>query len=266
MNIEIRDLVFTYPSGVLALDGVSLDIPAGSLIAIIGQNGAGKTTLVKHLNSLLLPTSGSVQIGDWDTRQHSVSELAKRIGFIFQNPDDQLFCRTVKEEIQFGPKSLKYEEEQIKKLVSAAVELTELDGKEAHNPYDLSPAWRKMVALASILAMDTPIVVLDEPTTGQDAVNIQRISRIIQTLHSSGKTVIAITHDIDFCVENFERVIVMKRGRVLLDGPIHEVVTQREQLASTYVEQPQLTRLGNRLGFKNTICTSDEFIQVLRDS
>lgn len=266
MNIEIRELFFSYPNGVPALGGVSLDIPSGSMVAIVGQNGAGKTTLVKHLNGLLLPTSGMVQIGDWDTRQYPIAELAKRIGFVFQNPDDQLFCRTVREEIQFGPKSLKFETEKTEDLVASALELTELHGKDAQNPYDLSPAWRKMVALASILAMDTPIVVLDEPTTGQDSVSMERISRIIRALHSAGKTIIAITHDIDFCVENFERMIVMRNGKVILDGPIHEVIAQGDILASTYVEQPQLTRLAQKLGFSTVACTPDDFIRVLRES
>jgi energy-coupling factor transport system ATP-binding protein len=266
VNIEIEELIFNYPNGVAALEGVTLEIPTGSLVAIVGQNGAGKTTLVKHLNGLLLPTSGTVQIGGWDTRQHTIAELAKRIGFVFQNPDDQLFCRTVREEIQFGPQSLKFEPVKIEGLIASALELTELRGKEAQNPYDLSPAWRKMVALASILAMDTPIVVLDEPTTGQDAVSIERISRIIHALHSSGKTIIAISHDIDFCAENFERMVVMRNGKVILDGPIHEVVAQRETLASSYVEQPQLTRLAQKLGFSPVVCTPDDFIRVLRDS
>ncbi|MCC6957382.1 MAG: ABC transporter ATP-binding protein [Anaerolineales bacterium] len=266
MNIEIKELVFAYPNGVLALEGVTVGIPTGSLVAIVGQNGAGKTTLVKHLNGLLRPTSGLVQIGDWDTRQRSVAELANRIGFIFQNPDDQLFCRTVKEEVQFGPRSLGFENDRIETLVEAALELTELHEKASQNPYDLSPAWRKMVALASILAMDTPIVVMDEPTTGQDAVSIERISRIVQSLHGSGKTVIAITHDIDFCAENFERMIVMRQGMVVLDGPIQEVVAEREMLASTYVEQPQITRLAKRLGFSTIVYKPDDFIRVLHDS
>jgi energy-coupling factor transport system ATP-binding protein len=264
MNIKVDNLHFTYPNGVTALAGVSLRITAGEKIAIVGQNGAGKTTLVRHFNGLLQPTQGSVSIGDWDTRQHSVAQLARRVGYVFQNPDDQLFARTVADEIRVGPKNLGYPPEQIETLVETAIALCELEGEQAENPYDLSPAWRKMVALASIIAMDTPILILDEPTTGQDARSIARIVRIVQTLHEQGKTVVAITHDIDFCAENFRRIVVMGEGRILLDDDPHQVFAQEEILASTYVEPPQLARLGKRLGFDEPACTVEEFIAQLQ--
>jgi energy-coupling factor transport system ATP-binding protein len=264
MNIKVDNLHFTYPNGVTALAGVSLRITAGEKIAIVGQNGAGKTTLVRHFNGLLQPTQGSVSIGDWDTRQHSVAQLARRVGYVFQNPDDQLFARTVADEIRVGPKNLGYPPEQIETLVETAIALCELEGKQAENPYDLSPAWRKMVALASIIAMDTPILILDEPTTGQDARSIARIVRIVQTLHNQGKTVVAITHDIDFCAENFRRIVVMGEGRILLDDDPHQVFAQEEILALTYVEPPQLARLGKRLGFGEPACTVEEFTAKLQ--
>lgn len=266
MKIELEQVSFSYPNGVQALKDIDLQIQPGELVAIVGQNGAGKTTLVRHLNGLLQPSRGRVLIGGWDTRQRSVSELAARVGYVFQNPDDQLFCRTVREEIRFGPQNLHYAPERIDALAQQAAALTELEDKQDKNPYDLSPTWRKMVALASVLAMDTPVVILDEPTTGQDAVSVLRIARLIQSLQAAGKTVITITHDIDFCAENFERVIAMGQGQILLDGPLLEVIAERELLASTYVEQPQLTRLASRLGFPRTVCRPDEFLQVLRDS
>ena len=142
--------------------------------------------------------------------------------------------------------------------------MTELTDKTETNPYDLSATWRKMVALASILSMDTDIVILDEPTTGQDAVNIARIAHVIKTLREQGKTVITITHDIDFCAENFERVIALSQGRVLLDGPAREVLGQEEILATTYVDPPQLTRLGKRLGMKETVRNQEEFLNALK--
>ncbi|HRQ23070.1 MAG TPA: hypothetical protein PLF42_06530 [Anaerolineales bacterium] len=144
--------------------------------------------------------------------------------------------------------------------------LTELNNKTETNPYDLSPTWRKMVALASIIAMDTPIVIFDEPTTGQDAVNIGRIVNVISELKKEGKTVVTITHDIDFCAENFERVIALSNGQILLDGPARDVLGQEEILAQTYVDPPQLTRLGKLLAFKETVITQDEFLQTLRGS
>jgi energy-coupling factor transport system ATP-binding protein len=186
------------------------------------------------------------------------------VGYVFQNPDEQLFSRDVKTEVAFGPRNLGYPNEQVEALVNEALEMTELTNKTGTNPYDLSPAWRKMVAIASIIAMDTPIVIFDEPTTGQDAVNIARIANVIRVLRERGKTVITITHDIDFCAENFERVIAMSQGTVLLDGKANDVLGQEEILATTYVDPPQLTRLGKRLGFKETVRNEEEFLSNLK--
>ena len=264
MNIEISDLHFTYPVGVRALRGMSLTIETREQVAIVGQNGAGKTTLVKHLNGLLQPTSGYVRIGDWDTKEHSVAKLARRVGYVFQNPDEQLFSKAVGVEVAFGPRNLGYSKEQVQELVKDALTMTELSDKTETNPYDLSPTWRKMVALASVIAMDTHIVVFDEPTTGQDAANVARIAHVIHLLRERGKTVITITHDIDFCAENFERVIAMSQGQILLDGNANNVLGQEEVLATTYVDPPQLTRLGKRLGFKETVRNQEEFLAGLK--
>ena len=264
MKIEINNLHFTYPTGLEAIKGISLTIESGEQVAIVGQNGAGKTTLVRHFNGLLKPTSGSVTIGDWDPTKYSVAKLASRVGYVFQNPDEQLFSRDVLTEIQFGPKNLGYSKEKIDELVIHALALTELKDKTETNPYDLSPTWRKMVALASIIAMDTPIVIFDEPTTGQDAVNIARIANVIAELKKADKTVITITHDIDFCAENFERVIALSNGQVLLDGEAHEVLGQEEILAQTYVDPPQLTRLGKLLNLKETVINQEEFLKAIK--
>lgn len=264
MKITIANLHFTYPSGPQALCGVSLTIDTNELVAIIGQNGAGKTTLVKHFNGLLQPTRGRVLIGDWDTTEHSVAKLASRVGYVFQNADEQLFSKSVEAEVAFGPKNLGFDPERVRTLVQDALALTELSDKNRTNPYDLSATWRKMVAIASVIAMDTPVVIFDEPTTGQDAVNVARIAQAISELRRRGKTVIAITHDIDFCAENFERVIVMSQGKVLLDGRANDVLGEEEILASTYVEPPQLTRLGKRLGLNETVRNEDQFLAALK--
>ncbi len=247
-----------------ALRGITLTIDAGEQVAIVGQNGAGKTTLVKHFNGLLQPTRGQVLIGDWNTREHSVAKLARRVGYVFQNPDEQLFSRNVGTEVAFGPRNLGYDSDQIERLVRDTLEMTELSDKTETNPYDLSATWRKMVALASIISMDTDIIIFDEPTTGQDAVNVARIANVIKTLRERGKTVITITHDIDFCAENFERVIALSQGKILLDGQAQEVLGQEEILATTYVDPPQLTRLGKRLGIKETVRNQDEFLNALK--
>lgn len=265
MNIDIKDLHFTYPTGVQALQGVSLSIAPGEQVAIVGQNGAGKTTLVRHLNGLLQPTSGEVIIGGWDTRKYSVAKLASRVGYVFQNPDEQLFSRDVRTEVAFGPRNLGFNAEQVQGRVDEALGMAELTDKKETNPYDLSPAWRKMVAIASVIAMDTPIVVFDEPTTGQDAASIARIVNVIKVLRERGRTVITITHDIDFCAENFERVVVMSQGTILLDGRTNDVLGQVEILATTFVDPPQLTRLGMRLGFRKTVRNEEEFLAALRE-
>ncbi|HSL46112.1 MAG TPA: ABC transporter ATP-binding protein [Anaerolineales bacterium] len=264
MKIDIKNLHFTYPSGLEALRGISLSIESGEQVAIVGQNGAGKTTLAKHLNGLLQPTHGQILIGDWDTTKHSVAKLASQVGYVFQNPDEQLFSKNVGVEVGFGPRNLGFDDERVEALVQDALALTELSDTTETNPYDLSATWRKMVAIASIISMDTDIVVFDEPTTGQDAANVARIANVIAELRKRGKTVITITHDIDFCAENFERVIAMSQGQILLDGKANDVLGQEEILATTYVEPPQLTRLGKRLGLRKTVRNQEEFLAELK--
>jgi energy-coupling factor transport system ATP-binding protein len=264
LDISISDLVFTYPSGVTALNGVTLSIPAGQRVAIVGQNGAGKTTLVRHLNGIFQPTAGSVQIGDWDTKGRDIAELAARVGYVFQNPDEQLFARSIRDEIGFGPKNLGVPKEDIPARVTAALLRSGLEGKEDTHPYHLSLSERKRVALASVLAMETPIVVLDEPTTGQDARGVALIGDVVHELSADGRTVVAITHDMDFCAENFERVLVMADGQVLADGDPDHAFTQLDALAEAHVEPPQLERLRTALGWKNPVSTVGEFVAQLK--
>jgi energy-coupling factor transporter ATP-binding protein EcfA2 len=265
LRIEANQLHFDFPGGVHALRGVTLTVQSGEKVAIVGQNGAGKTTLVKHFNGLLKPTSGVVLIEDWDTSAYSVAKLSARVGYVFQNPDDQLFSRTVEQELAIGPKNLGYAQEKARQLVDDALALTELADQRNTNPYDLSPTWRKMVALASIIAMDTPVLIFDEPTTGQDATSMQRIGQIVKTLAERGKTIITITHDIDFAADHFDRLIAMGQGQILLDGPLREVIAEEEVLASTYVNPPQLTRLGARLGIPQTVYDQAGFLQAYRN-
>lgn len=265
MEIRVVDLAYTYPSGVLALNGIYLRIASGECVAIVGQNGAGKTTLVKHFNGLLKPDSGSVWVGDWDTRQQTTARLARRVGYVFQNPDDQLFQSKVLAEVIFGPRNLGFEPDRVTSLADQALKMVGLEQAADQHPYDLSPGERKRVALASVLSMDTPVIVLDEPTTGQDFVGVQRVGEIVEQLKGQGRTVITITHDIDFCAEHFERVIVMAEGRLLLDGDSRTVLAQEETLAQTYVEPPQLVRLAKLLGMTSVPLTVEEFSKAYLD-
>jgi energy-coupling factor transport system ATP-binding protein len=264
MDIVITGLVFTYPSGVTALNGVTLTIPAGQRLAIVGQNGAGKTTLVRHFNGIFTPTKGAVRIGDWDTVGRDIAALAARVGYVFQNPDEQLFARNIRDEIAFGPKNLGVAKADIDERVTRAMHRSGLDGMEDAHPYHLSLSERKRVALASVLAMETPIVVLDEPTTGQDARGVALIGDIVADLHHEGRTVVAITHDMDFCAENFDRVLVMADGEVIADGDPAQAFTRLDALAAAHVEPPQLERLRTELGWKDPVFTVDDFVAQLK--
>lgn len=266
MDIYINALSFTYPSGVQALDGIDLHIHASESVAIIGQNGAGKTTLVKHMNGLLKASSGSVTVGGWDTCDFSVAQMSARVGYVFQNPDDQLFQRSAWGEVIFGPRNLNWPKDKASTSAFNALKMVQLEGSKDVHPYDLVPSQRRLLALASVLAMDTPVLILDEPTTGQDYAGVQLIGELVDVLHHQGKTIIAITHDIDFCAEHFERAVIMANGKIILEGPAHTVLAQTDILAKTYVEPPQLIRLAKRLGLGFTPLTVQEFVKHVTGS
>ena len=258
--IEIRNLRYIYETGVEALKGVDLVIEKGEALAIIGQNGAGKTTLVKHLNGLLKPTSGEVVVDGWNTREYSVAKLASKVGYIFQNPDHQLFADTVRREIAFGPTNLGFPPHRVTQLVQDSAEAVGIKSLLGKSPYNLSLPQRKLVALASVLAMDTPIVVLDEPTTGQDHPGLKRIGEIIHLLREKGKAIVAISHDMDFCAETFPRIVVMGRGEILLDSPAREVFGEVERLTRAHLSPPHLAQLSLRLGLARLALNMDEFV------
>ena len=263
MNISIRDLSFTYPGGVDALHDISLEFRPGECVAVIGRNGSGKTTLAKHLNGLLRPTRGDVLVGDWNTRSHTVAQLARRVGYLFQNPGDQIFKNRVDGEVAFGPRSLGLPAADVTLRVELALAQTGLAEFRAVHPYELLPAQRKWVALASLLAMDPAVLVLDEPTAGQDARGLERLAALLAALTRGGKTVVMIAHDMDFCAETSPRVVVMGQGRVLADGDKHSIFAQIELLAQTFVEPPQITRLGLALALPKPVTTVPEFLDEL---
>lgn len=264
MNLVIENAGFTYPGGAEAMRDVTLHISSGEALAIIGENGAGKTTLVKHFNGLLKPNHGRVIVGDWDTREHTVAKLAARVGFMFQNPDDQIVERTVGDEVAFGPRHLGQSAEDATANAAAALERVGLAAESGTHPYDLTAPQRKLVTLAAVLAMKTPIIVLDEPTMGQDARGVALIGQIIESLVEEERTVIIITHDIDFCAEHFRRVVVMADGQVLADGAAGDVLARADLLATTNVEPPQLVRLAQSIGLSSAPLTVDGFVDALR--
>ena len=248
--IEIRGLVHRYVTGVDALRGIDLEIPPGQAVAIVGQNGSGKTTLVKHLDGLLDATSGEVRVGGRSVRGTPVHRMAATVGFVFQNPDDQLFSRSVERELAFGPRNLRLSKPEAQRLVEAALEAIGLTSERSANPYDLNVSARKLIALGSVLATDPPILVLDEPTTGQDAPGIARVGAIVEALRTAGRTVIAITHDMEFAARHFERVVVMRQGEIIADGPPAATLaaSAAELLASTGLTPPPAARVAGLLG------------------
>jgi energy-coupling factor transport system ATP-binding protein len=252
--LETQALVHVYAGGTRALDGVELVIRRGERVAIIGQNGSGKTTLVRHFNGLLRPTEGRVVVDGVDAASKRVAALASSVGLAFQDPDRQIFAARVRAEVAFGPRNLGRRGADLDRAVDAALVATGLDGEAGTNPYDLGYSRRKLLALASVLAMNTPVVVLDEPTTGQDARGVFRIQRVVAELFEAGRTVIAISHDMRFVAETFERVVVMGSGRILLDGPPAAVFAEAAwpTLASTYLEPPLAAWVGARLGLGST--------------
>ena len=263
MDIRFTDVGYIYPSGVDAVRGVSLHVPSGERVAIVGQNGAGKTTLVRHLNGIFQPTTGTVDVGDWSTKGHTIAELSARVGYVFQNPDEQLFARRVIDDVAFGPKNLGFDPERAQAAVEAALEATGLSSEAETHPHHLSLSERKRVALAAVLAMETPVVVLDEPTTGQDERGVRLIASIVARLHAEGRTVIAITHDMDFCAENFERVVVMAQGEIQADGDPASVFALSAVLDKARVEAPQLARLADALGWAQRPLTIESFVDAL---
>ncbi|MBI4672542.1 MAG: ABC transporter ATP-binding protein [Chloroflexi bacterium] len=263
MNISVENLTFTYPTDVVALSGVSLDLRAGAQVALLGQNGAGKTTLVKHFNGLLKPTRGSVRVGDWDTRAHSIAQMARRVGLVFQNPDDQIFKTRVWDEIAFGPTNLKFAPEEVKTRVEHALAVCELDAVREQHPYDL-PLWqRRWVAIAAVVAMQTPVVVLDEPTTGQDAFGLARLARLLDAWRAQNVTVVAVTHDVDFAVEYFSDLCLMSQGQVIARGDAR-VFADAEVVRRAALDLPQLMRLAQALEWRTLPVRADAFLDAWR--
>jgi len=241
--IEVKDVHFAYPTGVKALRGVSLTIHDGDFIAIMGQNGAGKTTLVKHLNGLLKPTEGEVIVDKVKTKETSVAKLARKVGFVFQNPDHQLFCETVEEEVAFALKNFGFKDKATKKRVNWALNLLDLEGYRQTSPFMLSGGERKRVALASVLAWDPKYVILDEPTIGQDYQQKEKLRQFIIQLNAQEKTVIIVTHDVEFVAECNPRVVLMTDGKIVADGEAQKILTNPELVAQASIVPPQITQI-----------------------
>jgi len=241
--IEVKDIHFTYPNGVEALKGVSLTIRNGEFVAIMGQNGAGKTTLVKHFNGLLKPTKGKVLVDEVETTKVSVATLARNVGFVFQNPDHQLFNETVEEEIAFALRNFGFKENIMKRRVTWALNLLGLTLYRKTSPFMLSGGERKRVALASVLAWNPKILILDEPTIGQDYQQKEKLRQFILQMKAQRKTIIIVTHDVEFVAECSPRVLLMRDGKIVADGEAIEVLTNPEVLTQASIVPPQIAQI-----------------------
>jgi energy-coupling factor transport system ATP-binding protein len=255
--IEAQDVHYTYASNVEALKGVSLTIKDGEFLAIMGQNGAGKSTFVKHFNGLLKPTSGTVCVDGVETTKTSVATLARNVGFVFQNPDHQLFSETVEDEIAFALKNFGFEPDVVEKRVTWALELLALSQYRKTSPFLLSGGERKRVALASVLAWNPQMLILDEPTIGQDHEQKEKLRQFIMQMQAQGKTVVIVTHDVEFVAECNPRVALMKEGRMVAEGTAKDILTNPQVLAESSIVLPQIAQVFTRLsplGFpKNVI-------------
>ncbi|MBC8336164.1 MAG: ATP-binding cassette domain-containing protein [Anaerolineales bacterium] len=264
--IEIDGLCHTYPTGVEALSGVSCSIRQGELIAVIGQNGAGKSTLVKHLNGLLQPSSGSIKVKGVDTRSASVHELAHQIGYVFQNPDHQIFSMTVEDELRYGLKNLGLSEADHEARLTEALEFVGLQDQRDRHPFSLGKGERQKVAVASILAIAPPVICIDEPTTGLDWTEKIQMMELIQKVHQKGHTVIMITHDMDLVAEYAQRVLLVSQGEILLDDTPSRIFSEADLLRKSHIIPPAVSQLAERLGdldCPGTICTISQMMDAI---
>jgi energy-coupling factor transport system ATP-binding protein len=246
--VSFRQVAFSYDENQPVLRGIDLDIHPGEIIAVLGPNGAGKTTLVKHAIGLLKPAEGSVLVRGQNTRQLSVAQIAATLGYVFQSPSHMLFAPTVREELEFGPRNLGHSEEQRQEEVAYALDVMNLSGMEADPPLSLSFGQRKRVSIAAILAMRSSILVMDEPTAGQDYQNY--MSFMDSILETPGfEAVLFITHDLDLALIYATRVLLMANGELVADGPPEQVLRDRDRLRNyrmipTSLLEANLARLG----------------------
>ena len=256
--IDFSSVEYRQPNGVLALRNIDLQIKPGELISIIGENGAGKTTLIKHINGLLKPSKGIVTVFAVDTRKESIAHLSRKVGIIFQNPDHQLFSESVENEIRFALKNFGFQEEIISERLEWALKSFSLSKYRTTSPILLSGGEKKRLCIAAVLAWDPDVVVMDEPTVGQDFIQKEHLTQIIQMLVSKGKTVVIVSHDTEFIWPLQPRIIVMVGGRIVADGKAKELFCNKELLKKARLVKPQLLDLSERLGAE----PSDAFSNV----
>ncbi len=241
--IFVDNVHFSYPNGREVLNGVNLQINDGEFVAVMGENGAGKTTLVKMFNGLLKPTRGTVKVDGTETTRTSVARLSKSVGLVFQNPDHQLFCETVKDEVGFSLKNFGYSSDIVERRVGSILETLDLTKYTDTSPFMLSGGERKRVALASVLVWNPAHIVLDEPTIGQDYRQKDKLRNFIVQLNTQGRTVVVVTHDVEFVAECRPRVVLLSQGRVIGDAKAESIFMDEDLVNQASLVRPQIATL-----------------------
>ncbi|HEX2955051.1 MAG TPA: energy-coupling factor transporter ATPase [Bacillota bacterium] len=259
--IEVKDLEHAYSGGKKALVGVDLQIREGEFLAVLGQNGSGKTTLVKHFNGLLMPTAGNVVVNGKDTKQSTIFEIGKDVGFVFQNPDHQIFADTVYEEVAFSPKTRGCSKEEIDERVKEALKAVGMEGYEEEDPFSLAKGERQRIAVASILSARPRVLILDEPTTGLDYKEQKKMMELIKKLNESGHTIIMITHTMWVVAEYAHKIAVVKDGAMVMYGNTRDIFRREDELAESSLKVPHIVSLGNKLG--KTMLSVDEMVECV---
>jgi len=266
--IMVKNLDYRYPNGTVALKGISLKINKGELVGIMGKNGAGKTTLIRTLNGLIKPTRGEIFINNENTNLKSIAQLSRNIGLIFQNPSHQLFANSVEDEIKFSLKNLDMSKEELQNKVNKVLKEFDLEKYRERSPLNLSGGESKKLAIASIVCRDVGILVFDEPTLGQDAREIESFINLINEERKKNKTIIIITHNIEFTYDYIPRTILMSDGQIIADGPTHHILSNDLLVNKSSLVLPQAQQISLALqdsGFKNTekITTKNELISYI---
>lgn len=264
--IDVEDLVYAYDEGPPVLRGITMTIRRGEMVAIMGRNGSGKSTLVRHFNGLLQPQAGRVVVLGQDASQTTTAQLARRVGFCFQNPNHQMVAFTVRDELAFGLKAHGASPEEIEQRSQEALDFVGLSSAMDQDVIALGKGQRQRLALAAVMTLDPEILIIDEPTTGQDPQMTEDIFRILQRLNEDGMTILLITHKFDMAARFAERAIILKQGQVVYDGRMHELIGQRDLLLDNSIDQSQITQLAARLvdGERPpTPLTVDDFLAAL---
>ncbi len=265
--VETTNLSYAYPDGTKALDDVNFSVEKGENIAILGPNGAGKSTLLHQFNGLLAPTSGSVCILGKQVNKQNLTEIRQRVGLVFQDPDDQLFARTLGQDVAFGPTNLGLPKKEVEKRVKWALDVTELKGLEAKAPQNLSTGQKKRAAIAGVLAMKPEVMILDEPMANLDPRTATKILRLLLQLNKElGITLIIATHDVDLVPLFATKICILNKGKIILEGTPEEVFSQAETIRSLDLRLPRITHLFEILTKNNQVNAGEHIPLTIGDA